>query len=203
MLKEYAVIENAFFQKTSWKFNKTFWASQSPHIEKSQTITSVCKRGEIWFVSWTCQLLNLMTQITSIAANLETVRGRDKTVKKRITPALSNVETVGRENGNCCRFSKNSPTLESASSSYSRTENWEHTKRETQTQTHTQKGFKEWVFFLSTMIQWTKQLNAAFGASFLWLICMIYFTQVSILQVLFSFYLNFKSFGGINDVFFF
>ncbi|CAJ1964183.1 unnamed protein product [Sphenostylis stenocarpa] len=27
------------------------------------------------------------------------------------------------------------------------------------------------------MIQWTKQLNAAFGASFLWLICLIYFTQ--------------------------
>ncbi|KAK2387248.1 Major facilitator superfamily protein [Trifolium repens] len=27
------------------------------------------------------------------------------------------------------------------------------------------------------MIQWTKQLNAAFGFSFLWLICLIYFTQ--------------------------
>ncbi|BAT88902.1 hypothetical protein LR48_Vigan09g010900 [Vigna angularis] len=27
------------------------------------------------------------------------------------------------------------------------------------------------------MIQWTKQLNAAFGAVFLWLICLIYFTQ--------------------------
>lgn len=27
------------------------------------------------------------------------------------------------------------------------------------------------------MIAWTKQLNAAFGASFLWLICLIYFTQ--------------------------
>ncbi|KAL1369767.1 hypothetical protein HN51_000132 [Arachis hypogaea] len=27
------------------------------------------------------------------------------------------------------------------------------------------------------MIKWTKQLNAAFGASFIWLICLIYFTQ--------------------------
>ncbi|KAL9319782.1 hypothetical protein ACSQ67_011621 [Phaseolus vulgaris] len=27
------------------------------------------------------------------------------------------------------------------------------------------------------MIQWTKQLNAAFGTAFLWLICLIYFTQ--------------------------
>ncbi|CAI8596571.1 unnamed protein product [Vicia faba] len=27
------------------------------------------------------------------------------------------------------------------------------------------------------MIQWTKQLNTAFGVSFLWLICLIYFTQ--------------------------
>lgn len=28
------------------------------------------------------------------------------------------------------------------------------------------------------MIRWIKQLNAAFGASFLWLICLVYFTQV-------------------------
>ncbi|XP_057433259.1 probable folate-biopterin transporter 4 [Lotus japonicus] len=27
------------------------------------------------------------------------------------------------------------------------------------------------------MIEWTKRLNAAFGASFLWLICLVYFTQ--------------------------
>lgn len=28
------------------------------------------------------------------------------------------------------------------------------------------------------MVRWLKQLNAAFGISFLWLICLIYFTQV-------------------------
>lgn len=28
------------------------------------------------------------------------------------------------------------------------------------------------------MIQWLKQLRIAFGASFLWLVCLIYFTQV-------------------------
>jgi hypothetical protein len=36
------------------------------------------------------------------------------------------------------------------------------------------------------MIGWVKQLNAAFGASFLWLICLIYFTQVPILHLCLS-----------------
>lgn len=33
-------------------------------------------------------------------------------------------------------------------------------------------------WWISTMIQWLKQLRKSFGFSFLWLICLIYFTQV-------------------------
>lgn len=33
----------------------------------------------------------------------------------------------------------------------------------------------------SKMIEWVKQMKAAFGASFLWLVCLIYFTQVRII----------------------
>lgn len=47
--------------------------------------------------------------------------------------------------------------------------------------------FLSFCFVLSTMIEWTKRLNAAFGASFLWLICLVYFTQVSILHIFFIF----------------
>lgn len=39
---------------------------------------------------------------------------------------------------------------------------------------------RESLIFLSKMIKWSNQLRAAFGASFLWLICLIYFTQVFI-----------------------
>ena len=33
-------------------------------------------------------------------------------------------------------------------------------------------------WWISTMIEWLKQLRKSFGFSFLWLICLIYFTQV-------------------------
>lgn len=42
------------------------------------------------------------------------------------------------------------------------------------------------------MIGWVKRLKAAFGASFLWLICLIYFTQVHILHLCLSLSLLFS-----------
>ena len=35
------------------------------------------------------------------------------------------------------------------------------------------------------MIGWINQLRIAFGASFLWLVCLIYFTQVCLLSLFF------------------
>lgn len=52
------------------------------------------------------------------------------------------------------------------------------------------------------MIEWTKQLNAAFGVSFLWLICLIYFTQVSFLHILLIFIIHIEPLRGIHGVFF-
>lgn len=135
-----------------------------------------------------------MTEITSIAANIETVRGREKTVKKRITPALTNVETVGRESGNCCPFSKNTSIIVVL-----RIENREQRKRETQTHT---KGFQRGRFCVDN-----DRMDEAAECCIWGLVSL-----ADLLNLLHSgfnsspflcFHINFKSFRGMVVFFFF
>lgn len=59
---------------------------------------------------------------------------------------------------------------------------WNNLKRCTQKRKYSE--IAKWELE-SKMIEWVKQMKAAFGASFLWLVCLIYFTQVRIILRLF------------------